>query len=264
MSSVSRLVFVDYDGTLLTKRHDLSLATKTALDAAHRAGIVVVPASSRPLVGLDAFGGPHLEMAVALNGAVVRRTFDHMWEAPAMPAPDVEICMCAASSRELCLNVYTATHWLTTEPADPRVAEEERRIRARPTLLQAVPPGGIHKVLILGDPRDLDGCEDDLRRAMRDTATLHWFRSEPSYLEIARAATSKATGVRLVRRWVAAARTYAIGDALSDLPMFRSVDVAIAVGNASPAVREAAAVVVAANDDDGVALALEQIRGGTL
>ena len=66
-----------------------------------------------------------------------------------------------------------------------------------------------------------------------------------------------------MRGWLGAARKYAIGDGLSDVPMFDRVDVAIAMGNAPAAVQSRAHVVVASNDEDGCADALERIvRGG--
>ena len=43
------------------------------------------------------------------------------------------------------------------------------------------------------------------------------------------------------------------GDNLNDLPMMAVADVAVAVANAMPQVREAADIVIGANDTDSVA-----------
>jgi Cof subfamily protein (haloacid dehalogenase superfamily) len=259
-----RVVFVDYDGTLLTAQHTISATTRSALARAMRAGVEVVAASSRPLAGVHSLGGPHLGIVVALNGALVRRGDDTLtWEAPAIPTRDVDICLSLACLPGLCVNVYTASQWYTADLFDTRVVEERRRLGVDAICLTAPPPQGIHKVLVFGDPAQLDRCEDRLS-SRKTSIALAWFRSEPSYLEIGRADTSKATGVEVVKRWLTPERTYAIGDGHSDIAMFRTVDVAIAVANASLPVREAASVLVAANENDGVAEALDRIRSGRL
>jgi hydroxymethylpyrimidine pyrophosphatase-like HAD family hydrolase len=131
----------------------------------------------------------------------------------------------------------------------------------RPASLSSVPTETVQKILILGDHNELASIEDELSKI---DGAISWFRSEPTYLEIGRADTSKATGVRVVMGWLKPSRTYAIGDGISDIPMFGVVDVAVAVANAPAMVRDQAEVVVAANDCEGVAVALESIMDGCL
>ena len=51
----------------------------------------------------------------------------------------------------------------------------------------------------------------------------------------------------------------AIGDAPNDLPLLRRAGLAVAMGNAHPAVRSQADLVVATNDQDGVAEAIHTL-----
>lgn len=53
------------------------------------------------------------------------------------------------------------------------------------------------------------------------------------------------------------ANTYAFGDSENDLPMFPSVETPVAMGNALPSVKEAAAYVTDSVADDGVVTAME-------
>jgi hydroxymethylpyrimidine pyrophosphatase-like HAD family hydrolase len=53
----------------------------------------------------------------------------------------------------------------------------------------------------------------------------------------------------------------AFGDHLTDAGMLAWAGLGVAVANAEPAVLEAADVVTASNDDDGVALVLERLVG---
>jgi Cof subfamily protein (haloacid dehalogenase superfamily) len=263
-SDATRVVFVDYDGTLLTAEHTISTTTRSALSRAVGFGLDIVATSSRPLEGIHFLGGPHLDIVVALNGALVRRgRSSATWEATPIPQSDVELCLSLAGTLNVCFNLYTASQWWTSNPGDTRVIEERSRVGTHATKLARPLPNRVQKILILGDPADLDTYEH--RLATPETSTpLDWFRSEPSYLEIGRADISKATGVAVVRGWLAPARTYAIGDGHSDIAMFNAVDVSIAVANATLAVREAADVIVAANEHDGVAEALDRIISGRL
>ena len=262
-STAGAIVFVDYDGTLLTSRDELTDATRAALAHALTAGVRVVPASGRPLAGMHLQGCPLPGIAIALNGAVARRDLDDMpWETEHMATDDVRECVTIARSLGQQVNLYTADAWLAEDPSHPRVLVERQRVGVRPAPMSERLPPRVHKVLVLGAASDLDTCEARLRGAGAG-ARVHWLRTNPCYLEIGRAGVSKRTGLDVVRGWLGAARTYAIGDGLSDVPMFDRVDVAIAMGNAPAAVQSRAHVVVASNDEDGCADALERIvRGG--
>lgn len=51
----------------------------------------------------------------------------------------------------------------------------------------------------------------------------------------------------------------AIGDGGNDLEMVSNAGIGVAMGNAVPAVKKAAAHVVASNDEDGIAEAIERL-----
>jgi Cof subfamily protein (haloacid dehalogenase superfamily) len=85
--------------------------------------------------------------------------------------------------------------------------------------------------------------------------------SNPNYLEVVRAGTDKASGLARLGEelGVALAEMAAIGDGENDLGMLVEVGLGIAMGNARPSVRAAAAWTTAANDEDGVAAAIERM-----
>jgi Cof subfamily protein (haloacid dehalogenase superfamily) len=263
-STAGAIIFVDYDGTLLTSRDALTDATRDALAHALAAGVRVVPASGRPLAGMHLHGCPLPGVAIALNGAVVRRHLDDMpWETEHMVADDVRKCVTIAHSLGQQVSLYTADAWLAEDPSHPRVLVERQRVGVRPAPMSERLPPRVHKVLVLGTASDLDTCEARLRGAGAG-ARVHWLRTNPCYLEIGRAGVSKRTGLDVVRGWLGAARTYAIGDGLSDVPMFDRVDVAIAMANAPAVVQSRAHVVVASNDEDGCADTIKRIVRGEL
>ena len=60
--------------------------------------------------------------------------------------------------------------------------------------------------------------------------------------------------MRAMARELGADRIVAFGDNVNDLPMMREADLAVAVENALPEVKEAADIVIGPNTDDSVAL----------
>jgi Cof subfamily protein (haloacid dehalogenase superfamily) len=81
-------------------------------------------------------------------------------------------------------------------------------------------------------------------------------------VEVANPAANKATTLRWLAERLAIRpdRLTVFGDNLNDLPMFGVAGQRIAVANAQPAVRSAADLVIASNDDDGVARFVASLR----
>ena len=82
----------------------------------------------------------------------------------------------------------------------------------------------------------------------------------PNMLEILPLGNDKARGVRtlLTHLDVEMSRVVAVGDGENDHGMLKMVGCGVAMGNARPAVLGAAQAVVASNDEEGVAEALEK------
>lgn len=73
------------------------------------------------------------------------------------------------------------------------------------------------------------------------------------YLEIFSAEAGKDKGARRLQALIGADRLVAFGDNSNDLPLFAAADVACCVASGRPDARAAADVIVAGNNDDGVA-----------
>ncbi len=81
-------------------------------------------------------------------------------------------------------------------------------------------------------------------------------------LEILASGVSKAYAVAKMKADTGADRLIVYGDNLNDLPMMAVADVAVAVDNALPQVKEAANIVIGANADDAVALHMAKTQKG--
>ncbi|MEZ3598980.1 MAG: Cof-type HAD-IIB family hydrolase [Paramuribaculum sp.] len=87
------------------------------------------------------------------------------------------------------------------------------------------------------------------------------FNPANGYLEIFDRGVSKASAVRKLKAMTGAERLVVFGDNLNDLPMMREADVAVAVANAFPQVKESADVIIGPNTADSVVLFIEKDTG---
>jgi hypothetical protein len=106
------------------------------------------------------------------------------------------------------------------------------------------------------------GCVDNIERAaavLRNGVDCQVSCYRDTYdrsiglLEILASGVSKAEAVAKMKADTGADRLVVYGDNLNDLPMMAVADLAVAVDNALPQVKEAAHITIAANSDDAVA-----------
>lgn len=76
---------------------------------------------------------------------------------------------------------------------------------------------------------------------------------ETGIMEIFSPEASKANALKRLRKNIGADRVVAFGDNINDIPMLREADIAVAVENALPEVKEAADIVIGPNTSDSVA-----------
>lgn len=79
------------------------------------------------------------------------------------------------------------------------------------------------------------------------------YNANQGFLEVFAPGTSKAAAIRQLAKSIGAERIVVFGDNLNDIPMLRCADVAVAVENAYPEVKQMAHVVIGPNSSDSVA-----------
>ena len=129
--------------------------------------------------------------------------------------------------------------------------------------LAALDGGGIFKFVLFTRADDADWAPmadavAHLRAALGETATV--VDCGPGQCEVLPPGVNKGSGVAalLEHLGVPPDAAVACGDAENDVEMLRLVGVGVAMGNAKPPALAAADVVVASNDDDGVAEAVRR------
>lgn len=124
-------------------------------------------------------------------------------------------------------------------------------------------PGPYYKAIFLDEPEVLRELEDyvEKSRVFQRYFLLRAVYSEPRLYEIVKAGVTKGTALLKFAELYSIKRenTFAIGDNYNDIEMIRDAGFGFAVQNAVPEALEAADRIVAGNERDGVAEAIEYI-----
>ena len=265
-----QLLAIDIDGTLVNSRDELTPGTRAALVRAGEAGIHVVLATGRrysltlhlvePL-GIDV-------PLVTASGALVKDPADHrtLYVAEfdrAVLCQALGVIQRGGYDVLLCGDTFSAGfdfYQPETPSKGPELAEylEHNADRGRvwPNLLLDPPPrvfGGF----AMGSQEQMLDLERLLQEAMPGKLSTHVLRS-PRYrgflCELAPAGVTKWSAIcRLARQWgIAQEAICAVGDDVNDLAMIRGAGLGVAMGNAPPLVKAAAARVAPTQDEDGL------------
>jgi Cof subfamily protein (haloacid dehalogenase superfamily) len=262
-----RLVATDLDGTLLRGDETVSERTRDALAAATAAGAAHIIVTGRAVPWtrhiLDDLGYDGL--AVCGQGAQVYHagehrlltsvTLDRQLACLAISKIEAEVgpLALAASRDGLDGEVLVGAGYRVQESPLPVVAFED------PSELWSAP---INKVYI-----QHPGLDDDaLAKVARATvgSLVDVVMAGPGVVEILPLGLSKATGLSLAARRLGlrAADTVAFGDMPNDIPMFGWAAHGVAMANAHEELKAVAHEITASNEDDGIAVVLEQLLQG--
>jgi Cof subfamily protein (haloacid dehalogenase superfamily) len=258
-----KLIAIDLDGTLLNSHHQLTDRTKHTLRKAIAAGIQVVIAtgktrySAREAISELALQTP----GVYLQGLMICNSDGSIRHQQPI-SPDVVRDVAAfARSRGLSMAAYSGGDILTEqrnthtdrliayhEPVPTEIASYETALETRP----------MNKLLLIDTVDSCTEARQALAPLLEGRATQ--VQALADMLEILPPGASKGVGLRwlLDDLGIAPEQVMAIGDGENDIEMLQMVGIGVAMGNANPLAKAAADYVVASNDEDGVAEAVER------
>lgn len=259
-----RLLVSDVDGTLVTHDKRLTDATVVAVRRLEAEGIGFTIVSSRPPVGLrTTIAALGLTLPVgAFNGGSILAPDGEVIEKHDLPETAASEAVRRLQEAGVAVWVFADGHWYVTDPDSEYVPRERRTIAADPVVVPSFEGLLAHVGKIVGSSSDLEklaACEAELTSALGDTASAA--RSQPYYLDVTPAGTSKGTFLTAISRLtgIPVSEIAAIGDMDNDVPMLRAAGLSIAVGNASDAARATATHHTRSNEEDGVAYAIDTI-----
>ncbi|MCX5398207.1 HAD family hydrolase [Streptomyces sp. NBC_00102] len=262
-----KLVATDLDGTLLRDDDTVSVRTREALAAATEAGAAHIVVTGRAVPWtrriLDDLGYDGL--AVCGQGAQVYHagehklltslTLDRQLAGLALSKIEAEVgpLLLAASRDGLDGEVLVGPGYRAHEGGLPVVhVDDANEMWTAP----------LNKIYLQHPELD----DDQLTAAARAVvgSLVNIVMAGPGVVEILPLGLSKATGLSLAARrlGVKAADTIAFGDMPNDVPMFGWARHGVAMANAHDELKAVAHEITASNDDDGIAVVLEELLAG--
>ncbi len=258
-----KVIATDLDGTLLNEAHQLTPRTERALKAAMRLGVQVIVATGKTPRGST---GPVRQLGLTTPGAysqglVLANADGSIRQQIEMDRTTARTVAAFAETRGFPLAAYSGPDILSARPSslvDFMMAHHEPEPVWIGPLSAAVETRPVNKLVMQVRPEEMAAVRVALADHVDGQATL--VPSGTQVLEVLPPGTSKGAGVArlLDELGIDPRHVIAFGDAENDIEMLRLAGLGVAMGNASQVVKDAADVVTASNEEDGVAQAVER------
>lgn len=267
-----RMIGFDLDGTLLTTEKEISSRTKQALAEAVRQGVVILPATGRPLSGIPAevLALPGVRYAVASNGArITDLQEDRVVYEKLLPYEAglrmLEIC----AQYDALLEIY----YDGVGYADRERLQHLSDYVPRPPMAHYIGSTRVAVDDVMGMYLEKGRPTDKVQAIFSRQDEYHeaWARVEQELpdveitgalsnnIEVNARGVNKGKGLLMLGELLGIRREeiMAFGDGSNDIAMLREAGMGVAMENASEDVKQAADLITLSNDQDGVARAIE-------
>ena len=268
-----RMIGLDMDGTLLTTEKELTEHTREVLREAIDRGVVVLPATGRPLAGIpeEVLKFPGVRYAVASNGArIVDLKESRVLYEDLVPYETgrrvLEICSRYDSMLEI---YYDGVGYAEEEklkhldeyvPRLPmaRYIASSRRPVADVRAMHEERKAPTDKVQALF--RTTEECKKAWKEVEKEIPDIEITGALSNNIEVNAKGVNKGRGLLMLGEILGIRREeiMACGDGANDIAMLREAGLGVAMENALDTVKEAADVITLSNDCDGVAAAIEK------
>ena len=262
-----KVLVLDIDGTLTNSKKEITEATKQAIWTTMERGHKVILASGRPTPGmrryeeeleLKKYGGYLLSFN---GGRIVNcRTGEIIYQRILPPAVIPEL-HAFAKEKGCGLLTYSGEAIISAFEPDEFVEIESRINGMRVDVVENFTEFvdfDVNKCLLTA-PVDV---APELEKALQQKyeGVLSIYRSEPFFIEVMPLNVDKAASLDRMLENIGLTKEDAIccGDGFNDLSMIKYAGVGVAMGNAQPAVKEAADYITATNDEDGLVPVIDQ------
>ena len=255
-----KLLVLDLDDTLLNDDHLISEKNKEMLLKAQEKGVKVVLASGRPTLAmmqyaLDLQLEKYGSYIISFNGAVIldMEKQEIIYE---QSLTIEEIHELHDFSKEHNIHIITYSEKGIVSETDSEYIDVEIKLTGIPhhkvkSFKNEVQYPAV-KCILLEDPSYLKIIEVKLKEKYSDLSVSI---SKPFFLEVMPKNVDKAAGIGLVakRLGIRQEEVIAVGNAGNDLSMIQYAGLGVWVDNVNPELRHHGDVIVASNNNDGVA-----------
>lgn len=260
-----KMLVVDMDDTLLTDDHKISVENKTMLMKAQELGVYVVLASGRPTSAMIDYA-KELEcdvnnsFMISFNGSTItdlkedKILFEH-----ALSKEQIHAIYDFSKANNTHIITYLDGKIISernSEYIDVESTITGLKIEIVPSFKERVTTSAV-KCLLLEEPSYLKTIEPLLKSALPDLSIC---MSKPFFLEAAPNGVDKGAAVDILAKKlnILPSEIIAIGNAGNDLSMVQYAGLGVWVDNVETDLREFADVIVASNNDHGVAEVIQR------
>ena len=258
------LVVSDVDGTLVDKHKNLADETVAAVARLRDAGVGFTIISARPMSGMR-WIADRLDLNVpmgAFNGGLVFERDGTIRSRATVPEAVARGVVAMGRETPAELWLFADDKWHATSGEGVHADSERRSANQEPVLgadMDALLDRADKITFVCDTPEVLAGLRDRAVAAFGAEATI--VQSQTYYLDVTAKAANKGDVITALATAIGVplADTIAIGDQANDIAMFERAGRAIAMGNATPAVKAAAGEETRGNDANGVAYAIDTL-----
>ena len=253
-----KMLVLDMDDTLLTDDHTISNENKVMLSKARELGVHIVLASGRPTPAMTVYA-KELQLdnsyMISYNGAVITDLKEDkiIFEQTLTQEQIHELYDYSLKSKT---HIITYLDGKIVSETDSEYIDIEKNITGLEhnkvvSFKDEVQSSAI-KCILLEEPSYLKTVEKDLKMAMPHLSVC---MSKPFFLEVAQNGIDKGASIKFLAEKlnILQSEIIAVGNAGNDLTMIQYAGLGVWVDNVDPELRDKADVIVASNNNHGVA-----------
>ncbi len=255
-----KMLVVDMDDTLLTDNHEISIENKEMLLRAQELGVYVVLASGRPTSAMIEFAKElqcdvNNSFMISFNGSVItdlkedKILFEH-----SLTKEQIHSLYDFSQQNNTHIITYIDGQIISERHSEYIDIEKNitgLKLNIVSSFKDTVTTSAV-KCILLEEPKYLKSVETVLKAAMPDLSIC---MSKPFFLEAAPNGIDKGSSIRILAEKlnIDQSEIIAIGNAGNDITMVQYAGLGVWVDNVDPELRHLADVIVASNNNHGVA-----------
>ena len=260
-----KMLVLDVDGTLLNDEKEISKRTLTTLLKVQQMGVRIMLASGRPTYGLLPLAkklelGTYNGYILSYNGGqVINASNGEVVFERRINPEHITYLEKKAEKNGFSILTYNGDTVVTNNPNDPHVQAEAAlngmKVEHQEFFSAAIDYPPCKCMLVSDDEEALVGLENHWKRRLN--GVLDVFRSEPYFLEVVGSRVDKANTLGVIMEMEGIKTDEIVVFGVADVTMLQLADLGIAMGNAPDSVKRCADYVTLSNNEDGVAVAVE-------
>ena len=258
-----RLVAIDLDGTLLDDRKKLSSRNRSILEELLDQGVIIALASARDCASIS-LKIPIFKPGMYYIGSGGALIFDAHLNALTWSnhlTPEI-VSESVAFFRQFNYPVFLNslnTYWVDRYDDRVKMIEERYNLLTIPFSDERAIVTPIMRVSLAAPVHVLEQAAAQANELF--SGILQVSHASQDWLDILPLNAGKGRVLKILQEklGVSTDQTMAIGDYESDLPLFEQAVMRVAMGNAVPKVKAASTCITRSNNEDGVAVVLEQL-----